>query len=126
MINNNHRTHNQIVGQWGESIAVSHLLDQGFKIVEKNVRTQAGEIDVIAEKDGKVVFVEVKTRSTAQTVYPEEAITDEKLEHMLDSAELYLAEHPGIGENWRIDVIAVIGNPGSSSPQIEWFKDVSE
>lgn len=114
------------MGQWGESIATSHLLGQGYKIVERNVRTQAGEIDVIAEKDGQVVFIEVKTRSNSHTAYPEEAITDEKLEHMLDCAELYLVEHPGIGENWRIDVIAVIGNPGSSSPQIEWFEDVSE
>jgi putative endonuclease len=122
---NNNFTHNQLLGRWGESIAADFLLQRGFKLIAQNVRTTAGEIDLIVEKDGKVVFVEVKTRSNTQTVYPEEAVTDEKLEHMLDSAEIYLADHPEISENWRVDVIAIIGHPGSSHPQIEWYEDVN-
>ncbi len=126
MPKNKNLTHNQRIGRWGESIAVDFLLQRGFKLVAQNVRTAAGEIDVIVEKDGKVVFVEVKTRSNTQTVYPEEAVTDEKLEHMQDSAEIYLSEHPEYSEDWRIHVIAIIGHPGTAHPQIEWYEDIND
>jgi putative endonuclease len=115
--------HNQILGQWGEICAADYLARHGFIIAARNVRTPEGEIDLIAQKDELLVFVEVKTRAHNLGGYPEEAITEEKLEHMSNSAEWYLLEHPENEENWRIDVISVTGKLNSKNPQIEWFED---
>jgi putative endonuclease len=117
--------HNQLVGKWGEDCAADFLVDKGYLILDRNARTSAGEIDLIVEKEGQVVFVEVKARTHDHDGYPEEAVTDEKFEHMFDSAEVYLADHPGISSNWRMDVIAVTARPHGQKPQIEWFEDAS-
>ena len=106
------------LGAWGESKAVDYLAAKGYSIIERNVRTPYGEIDILAKerldrqrKDGipesVIVFVEVKTRRTNNYGFPEESVTVEKLKHLLASAEWYLTEHPDFDENWRIDVIAI-------------------
>mgnify|MGYP000867932325 CR=1 FL=1 len=123
MKNENVKKHNQIVGNWGEDIAADFLIRHGFDLVGRNVRTPEGEIDLILKKDGELVFCEVKTRSVEDDGYPEDAVTDEKMEHMLASAESYLGDHPEYAENWRIDVVAVIGNLNDPQPQIEWFEN---
>ena len=121
----NIKKHNQLFGSWGEDCAAAYLEDKGYRIVARNVRTPEGEIDLIVEKEGKLVFVEVKARSHGHNGYPEEAITEEKQEHMIDSAEYFLQEHPDYAENWRIDVVAVTGTINSLHPQIEWFEDAA-
>jgi len=123
MKKDNVRKHNQMVGKWGEDIAASFLERHEFKIVGRNVRTSEGEIDLIACKDKELIFCEVKTRTNGLGGYPEEAVTDEKMDHMLSSAESYLDEHPEYAENWRIDVISVIGQVNDQQPQIEWFEN---
>jgi putative endonuclease len=123
MKNENVKRHNQIVGKWGEDIAANFLTRHGFALIGRNVRTPEGEIDLILKKEGELVFCEVKTRSLGEYGYPEDAVTDEKMEHMLASAESYLGEHPEFAENWRIDVVAVIGNLNDPQPQIEWFEN---
>jgi putative endonuclease len=107
----------------GEEIAASFLERHGYKIIAKNVRTTEGEIDLIAEYKGEVIFCEVKTRKNNSAGFPEEAVTDEKMEHMLDSAESYLSENPQYGDNWRVDVISVTGDLHDAHPQIEWFEN---
>jgi len=116
---------NQVFGKWGEDCAASYLEKKGAIIIARNVRTPAGEIDLIVLDREMVVFVEVKTRSTQVGVYPEEAITEEKLDHMIASAECYLDEHPEFPDNWRLDVIAITGKIGDKNPHIEWFENVS-
>ena len=96
------------LGKWGEDQAANFLMGKGGKILEKNVRTPYGEIDLIAEFNGDLVFVEVKTRSSSIYGNPEEAVTAGKLSHMIDSAESYLQEHPEISADWQIDVVAVL------------------
>jgi putative endonuclease len=120
-----HQGHNQILGLWGENCAAEFLERNGFNILFRNVRTQEGEIDLVAGRGDLTVFVEVKTRADNQSGYPEEAISEVKMEHMLDSAEQFLQDHPEYDGNWRIDVIAVTGRIGQSTPQIEWFEDAA-
>ena len=117
--------HNQQLGHWGEICAEKYLLEAGYSLVARNVRTPEGEIDLIVKNENMVVFVEVKTRSSQAVGYPEEAVTEEKLEHMVNSAEWYMLEHPDIGENWRIDVVAILTSHGLLNPQIEWFQDAA-
>ncbi len=124
MVKSENKPHNQMVGKWGEDLAASFLKEKGFSVVAQNHHTSEGEIDLIIQNSGLVVFVEVKTREHNANGYPEEAITEEKLEHMHNSAEVYLQQHPEIGDNWRLDVISITGMMNQGSPEIEWFEDV--
>ena len=120
-----HSGRNQIVGKWGEDCAFAFLESKGFKVLARNVRTPSGEIDLIALEHEMLIFVEVKTRSHNQAGYPEEAVTEEKLEHMIDSAESWLEEHPEYQDNWRLDVISITGKLNQQNPQIEWFENAT-
>ncbi|MCZ2127413.1 MAG: YraN family protein [Anaerolineales bacterium] len=114
-------THNQQVGAWGEEKAVAWLTNNGYETLRRNVRTPYGEIDVVAQKGGVVFFVEVKTLTSSKEFFPEQQITVRKLEHMLNCAAHYAAEH-GI-ERWQIDVIAV-ERRGAAQPRILHFENV--
>ena len=110
---------NQDIGAWGEGIASGYLKDNGYSITARNARTSFGEIDIIAEKDGITVFVEVKTRTSGKFGPPEIAVSPRKQEHMLAAAESY-AQEENI-KHWQIDVIAVEGRPGRK-PEITHFE----
>ena len=71
-----------------------------------------------------LVLVEVKTRSGTSSGYPEEAVTEEKLEHLTAAAEKFLESHPEFESDWRLDVVAIIGRPGQSNPQVEWYENI--
>ena len=96
---------------------------KGFSILDRNLRTAHGEIDIIALRDGLLVFVEVKTRTSHAFAYPEDSVNKRKQTFMLSAAEEYLQAHPESGESWQFDVIAVVGRPGVK-PQIEHFENV--
>jgi putative endonuclease len=112
----------QIIGAWGEDQAAEYLIKRGLTILERNYRTRDGEIDLIASDGNSLIFVEVKTRTNLEFGYPEEAVTKEKLEHIHNAAEDYLVQHLEVTD-WRIDVIAIQGKPGSQEPEFEWFQD---
>ncbi len=61
----------------------------------------------MAEKDGVIVFVEVKARTNDRFGLPEESVTPEKLEKIYDTALFWLQEHPELPDDWRVDVIAI-------------------
>lgn len=113
--------HNQRIGAWGEAKAAAWLSDQGYEIVAQNVRTPYGEIDIVAQMNGAVIFVEVKTLTASKSFFPEHQITTRKREHMLNAAAHYAAQN-GI-DNWQIDVIAVEGKPGGE-PVIRRFENI--
>lgn len=101
---------NRKIGQWGESVAAGYLEKRGYNLIARNLRTPYGEIDILAEKDGQIIFVEVKTRTSSSLGPPEISITPRKQEHMLAAAEYYAQENNL--DHWQIDVIAVEGQPG--------------
>lgn len=112
------------LGKWGERKTAEYLMQRGFQILEKNFRTNYGEIDLIAIKENLILFVEVKTRSSDSFGLPEESITLSKKEHLQKSVQAYFLEHPEMEEmNWQIDVAAIrkIGNV--ENPEIVWFEN---
>lgn len=113
--------HNQRVGAWGEETAANWLAGQGYEISARNIRTPYGEIDIIARKDGRVLFVEVKTLTTSKSFFPEHQITARKRGHMLNAAAHYAAEHEI--DLWQVDVLAIEGKPGST-PVIHYFENI--
>ena len=78
------------LGKIGEEFAANLLELQGYRILERNFRCRTGEIDLIAEKDGEISFVEVKTRRSARFGRPAEAVSTEKQRRMRKTAEFYL------------------------------------
>ncbi len=96
---------NQSVGRWGEQAAADFLCEHGYDVTGRNVRTPYGEIDLVVQKDGVTVFVEVKTRTSKSLGPPELAVTPRKQAHMLSCADYYAQQNEI--DHWQIDVVAV-------------------
>jgi putative endonuclease len=112
----------QKVGKWGESIAETYLIKQGYVLVEKNWRTSTGEIDLIVQgNEGDIVFVEVKTRRGDRYGFPEEAVNRKKRQTLINLAYEYVREKQ-INHDWRIDVIAILKSRDKAI-EIEWFQN---
>lgn len=100
----------RIIGNNGEKIAASFLLEQGYAILERQFRTKVGEIDIVAEKDSVTVFVEVKLRSSFLWGSPAESVNRKKQMKIIKVAQLYL-QKTGKGKNAsRFDVIEILNN----------------
>ena len=78
-------------GDWGEALVEKYLSERGCRIVEREWRCRFGEIDLIAEKDGVLLFVEVKLRTNLQYGAPREYVTVKKQEKLRAAALLYLS-----------------------------------
>src|SRR5687768_2581681 len=95
------------LGLLGEDIAARHLAAAGCRILDRRWRTTCGEIDLVADDRGEVVFVEVKTRRGAGYGLPEEAVTARKRGHLRAAAVSYLMAKGLSGRPFRIDIVAV-------------------
>ncbi len=97
----------QELGALGEQLAVDHLRTLGLQIVQRNWRCRYGELDVIADDHGTVVFVEVKTRTGEGFGGLEEAVTPRKLRRVRRLAGIWLAGQDTSWRGLRIDVVGV-------------------
>jgi putative endonuclease len=100
--------HNKL-GERGEKIALTFLVELDYKIIETNWRQRKFEIDIIAKDKEEIVFIEVKTRSTNVFGAPEEAVTLKKQMHLIEGADCYIQENE-IDLECRFDVISIILN----------------
>jgi putative endonuclease len=119
--------HNRALGNAGEELAVRWLTDHGFRVVARNLRTSYGELDVIAEKNGHVHVVEVKTRSGTGYGSPFEAIDRRKQEHLRRSTMAALAAGiPGLTRRTRdihIDAMSILMS-ATAAPCIKFLEDI--
>lgn len=97
----------QQLGALGERLAAAHLEAKGYRIRERNFRVREGEVDIVAERGGVLVFVEVRTRRGDAMGTPAESITVRKRQRLLAVAKAYGQERPSLPRQWRLDVIAV-------------------
>ena len=95
------------LGAWGEKVAVTHLEAHGYQILDQNWYCQIGEIDIIAQRQGTISFVEVKTRRGRAAGSPEESITPRKAQKLMHTALTWLGEQEDDDADWQIDLIAV-------------------
>jgi putative endonuclease len=100
-------------GNRGEDLAAVFLMARGFKILTRNWSCRLGEIDVVAEKDNVVHFVEVKTRRSTTFGNPEDAITRKKLLHLQRTVQTYLLQAKVPPRNYQIDALAILTLPGA-------------
>jgi putative endonuclease len=97
----------QGLGRTGERLAAEALICKGYHILERNFRCRHGEIDLVAEDEYDLIFVEVKARRGTSHGLPEDAITLYKRRKLLEVASYYLDLHTCSDRSWRIDVVAV-------------------
>lgn len=120
------RGYRKQLGDWGEQAACVYLEKQGCRILERNYRIRLGEADIIAEKDGVLLFVEVKTRAGKSYGLGEDALTPKKLQSLLQCVDAYLAKLGDIAPDWQIDLIVVEGKLGQSSPTLLHYENLGE
>lgn len=120
------------IGKIGEDTACVFLMKQGFRIIDRNYWRKWGEIDIIAEKEGKTRFIEVKavTRPDLSVVphetghSPLENVHRTKLRRLRRVIETYMAER-GIAEgDWQFDVIAAYLDTARKQAKIEHLENV--
>lgn len=95
------------IGKFGQQLAVQFLHKKGYRLVAENYYCRLGEIDIIAEDNGQLVFVEVKTRLNRNCGLPEESLTGVKKDKIERAIYDYLEKNKINHDNWRIDCIAV-------------------
>ncbi len=111
----------QKLGVDGETMACEELERLGYAIIERRYRTRFGEIDVIANDRGTVVFVEVKTKTDCSFSDPVESVTKQKQRRLVSMAEQYAAYHALDRTPCRFDVVAV--DVSVVPPKITVYKD---
>lgn len=109
-----------ILGKRGEELAVEFLEKLGCQIIATNWHERKFEMDIIAQDQNQIVFVEVKTRNTDYFGNPAEAVTPAKQKHLVEGANYYIEKNE-IELECRFDVIAVVLN--NNQQKIEHFKD---
>lgn len=113
------------LGERGEIAACGFLKEHGYEILERNYRCKCGEIDVIARRSGRLAFIEIKTRTSAQFGAPQEAVDLKKQEKIFKIAQWYMKEKKLEKIPAAFDVVAVLWRDGQK-PEINLITDAFE
>lgn len=97
----------KLLGRVGEKKAETYLKTKGYKILETNYKTPLGEVDIIAENDEQIVFIEVKTRSSEAYGFPCEAVDYRKQQKYFKVATYYLQRAHKMDSAVRFDVVEI-------------------
>ena len=119
------KNNKRIVGQWGEQQAASFLLRRGFTILDKNFFARVGEIDLIAQKDGTLFCVEVKTRC-GLGLGSFESVNYFKRKSLEMTARLWLAKNRVKCESIELAVLVVLVNKIAKTARFYWFSGWGE
>ena len=109
------------LGKEAESLARAFLGRKGMNVLAANVRTQGGELDLVAKDGDTLVFVEVKGRSSNHFGRPEEYVDLRKQRRLTNAAQAYLSRIPGAEMPCRFDVVAV--DFSGRAPVVRHIKD---
>jgi len=110
------------LGRRGERWAARTLKRQRHRILARNFRCRAGEIDLITLFDETLVFVEVKSRSSDDRADPAEAVNRDKWERIGRAARVYLMTHRTANRSCRFDLITIVWPP-QGRPRVEHYED---
>lgn len=110
----------------GEELAVQHLKRQGYKILERNFRTKFGELDIICQRAGTLIFVEVKTLVENELGFePELHFTREKMQRLKKAVQLYLAQNKLTNRDFQLDLIALELNAQGTVKNLRHYENLS-
>jgi putative endonuclease len=109
------------IGKHGEDLALKRLKKMGYKKIIRNYRCPLGEVDLIAEDSGTLVFIEIKTRSGRSIGYAKEAVDARKRRQLSKVALAYMKSNDCFETSARFDVVAI--SLWGDKPRIEVIKN---
>jgi putative endonuclease len=110
-------------GRLAEEAAVKYLTIQGYEVIQRNYRTTLGEIDIIAQDKGTLVFVEVRSRQSTRLGLPQETVNWAKQQKLRRVAQQYLKAHKDWQRVCRFDVIGVLFDAEYKIKSLEQIRD---
>ncbi|EKD50441.1 MAG: hypothetical protein ACD_62C00542G0001 [uncultured bacterium] len=114
------------IGNQGEDTAATYLRSKGYRIIEQNVRTRYGEVDLIARQGNKIFFVEIKTRTGPTYGQALDAITPDKIRKMTNTAQALINKH----KEWQTLIpflsVLAIDYDLNGDPHIEFLPNAVE
>lgn len=113
------RTERQLTGQEGEDDALQHLQGHGLTLRERNFLCKGGEIDLVMDERGTLVFVEVRKRAISQYGGAAASVTAKKQRRLIVAAQVYLRRYK-MPPPCRFDVVAIDGT------ELSWLKNAIE
>ncbi|MCL1805235.1 MAG: ribonuclease HII [Clostridiales bacterium] len=113
----------KIMGRQAEDAAAAWLAAGGMRILERNYRCRIGEVDIIGQMGGVLVFVEVRSRSRVDRGLPAESVDYRKRQKLRRVAAWYLQERGRGDSPCRFDVLSLLYGENRSAAQIQWIKD---
>ena len=125
----------QKIGEIGENVAIKFLVKQGFSILDQNYTKKWGEIDIVAEKAGKLYFIEVKSVSrfnldmvnheTLDQYNPEDNMHPWKLKRLSRTIQTYLLDKKILEDKeWQVDLLVVFLNIKDKQARVKVVKDI--
>ncbi len=119
-------------GNKGEEIAVKFIESKGFSIIDRNYLRKFGEIDIVAKKDGKVTFIEVKSvsreilseKEDLDEFRPEDNVNAGKVRNLRKVIEAYLHEKDLIDSDWSFSVVTVKIDDKNKVAKVKLLEDI--
>jgi putative endonuclease len=116
--------HNKNIGRIGEEMARHYLQDHGYILLKQNFTTHWGELDLIMQKENKIIFVEVKTKIGDIRGKPYDAITPAKLFHLKRPIQYFLMDKKYKDFKYALDVISVTLNSQLLKENLQHFQNI--
>jgi len=114
----------KLIGNFGEKIAAEFLIRQGFDILQTNFASRFGEIDIIAQKEGRLYFIEVKTRTSKSFGLPEESLNFYKNKKIFKAIQDYLYKKEINSDNYQASLIAILIDKFNKKAKIKFWKNL--
>ncbi|MCK5558621.1 MAG: YraN family protein [Candidatus Hydrogenedentes bacterium] len=114
------------IGKAGEKLAVRALRRAGYRVLTRNFRARGGEIDVVADHRGTIVFVEVKTRRSDSFASPELSVNSRKRRNLARAAWYFLELNSLTERDCRFDIVSIVNEPQSGRPKVEIIPNAFE
>jgi len=113
-------------GEWAEHNVAQYLESKGYSVLERNYRKKWGEIDIVAKKEGIMIFVEVKANKKEIAGFePESRVSPEKLRRLNRVIQTYLASKKySEDQDWQIDIVALTVDKDRGVAKIKHFKNI--
>ncbi len=100
------------LGRRGEEAAAAHRAARGYAVLARNWRGRGGELDIVCQRRGTLVFAEVKTRTAGQMATPHDALTPAKRRNLARAAGEWRTAHDAWDRPCRFDLLAVVEDRG--------------
>ena len=114
------------LGNKGEDMACDFLIKNGFRIIGRNISNKLGEIDVLAQRDRVLHFIEVKTGSASDKINPSENLNYHKIRKFLRAVEIYISNNKiSEQQRWQMDAIVVVFSCNSEPPNISHIENIN-